>query len=117
MNDTLLRFPWLTKQYLFMLMSAWNEKLSAVRQVTSTTKKLAGVMGSNSSSVVGDPLQEELLGGMICLKELNGQYSRYSVTDITQDIAQGLPRLPDGERLAEGDDDDDFDDPDVSLGS
>ena len=114
-NDTLLRFPWLAKRYLFMLMSAWNEKLSAVGQVISTMKKLAGIMGSNSASVVGDPLQEELLAGMNRLKELNDQYSRYSVTDITQDIAQGLPRLPDGEHLAEGDEDDEFDDPDVSL--
>ena len=80
-------------------MSAWNGKLSTVGQAISMMKKLAGIMNSNSASVVGDPLQEELLGGMNHLKELSGQYSHYSVTDITQDIAQGLPRIPDGERL------------------
>ena len=118
-SDTMLHFPWLAKRYLFMLMSAWNEKPSAVGQVISSIRKLAGITGSISASVVGDPLQEELLGGMNRLKELNDQYSCYSVTDITQDIVQGLPPLPDGERLAEGDDDDDddFDDPDVLLGS
>ena len=98
-NDTLLHFPWPAKRNLFLLMSAWNGKLSTVGQVISMMKKLASIMGSNSASVVGGPLQEELFGGMNHLKELNGQYSHYSVTDTTQDIAQGLPRLRDGERL------------------
>ena len=45
------------------------------------------------------PASRRALGRHEPSKELNGQYSHYSVTDITQDMAQGLPRLPDGERL------------------
>jgi 1-phosphatidylinositol-3-phosphate 5-kinase len=103
--QSVLRFPGLAKRYLFMVMSAWNEKLTATGQAMSAMKKLAGVVGTNP----GDPLQEELLEGMRRLKELNEQYARYDVIDINQI----LPNIPNPNVF---DDDDDFDDqPESSI--
>lgn len=65
----------------------------------------------NAAAVVGDPLQDELLEGMKRLKDLNEQYSRYNVTDITH----SLPSLPGGNVQADGDYDDEFDDADTSM--
>jgi hypothetical protein len=66
-NEASLRFPWLARQYFFMLTSAWNEKLSAPGQAISAIKKLAptaaqsgdGGIGSNASAVVGGPHADE----------------------------------------------------------
>ena len=109
-NDTILRFPWIAKRYIFMLMTSWNEKLRAAGQAISAMKKLSRVLG-NAAAVVGDPLQDELLEGLKRLKQLNEQYSRYNVTDITQ----SLPSLPGGAAQADGDYDDEFDDPENAM--
>lgn len=111
LSVSLLRFPWLAKRYLFMLMSAWNEKLSAAGQAISAMKRLAGGSNVNAAAVVSDPLHDELLEGIKRLQELNERYSRYNVTDINQ----SLPSLPFGNVLADGDFDDEFDDPDTSI--
>lgn len=104
--DTVLKFPGLAKRYLFMLMSSWNEKLTATGQAMSAMKKLAGVVGTNP----GDPLQDELLEGMKRLKELNEQYARYNVVDINQI----LPSIPNPNVF--DDDDELFDEqPDTAI--
>jgi hypothetical protein len=69
-NEASLRFPWFSRRYLFMLTSAWNEKLSAPGQASSAIKKLAGYryscskwrwfIGQNVSAVVGGPLADEI---------------------------------------------------------
>jgi hypothetical protein len=119
-NEALLRFPWFARRYLFLLTSAWNEKLSAAGQAISAMKKLAasaaqsgdGGIGPNVSTVVGDPHAEELLEGMKRLRQLNEHYSRYNVTDITQ----VLPSLPGSVGVQQdGEDDDEFEDQDSSI--
>jgi hypothetical protein len=119
-NEALLRFPWFARRYLFMLTSAWNEKLSAAGQAISAMKKLAataaqngeGGMGPNVSAVVGDPHSDELLEGMKRLRQLNEHYARYNLTDITQ----VLPSLPASAGVQQdGEDDDEFEDPDSAI--
>jgi hypothetical protein len=119
-NEALLRFPWFARRYLFMLTSAWNEKLSAAGQAISAMKKLAataaqngeGGIGPNVSAVVGDPHADELLEGMKRLRQLNEHYARYNLTDITQ----VLPSLPANAAVQQdGEDDDEFEDPDSAI--
>jgi hypothetical protein len=117
-SDALFRFPWFARRYLFMLTSAWNEKLSAAGQAIVAMKKLASsasqrsdsVMGPNVPAIVGDPNTEELHEGMRRLRQLHEVYSRYNITDITT----VLPIIP-GNSKAEIEYDDDFEDPDGTI--
>lgn len=116
-NDALLRFPWFARRYLFMLTSAWNEKLSAAGQAIVAMKKLSSsasqrsdsVIGPNVPTIGGDPNAEELHEGMRRLRQLHEVYSRYNVTDITT----VLPIIP-GNSKAEIEYDDDFEDPETA---
>lgn len=119
-NGALFRFPLFARRYLFNLSTAWNEKLSAAGQVISAMKKIAasssqlqdGTMGPNVTASIGDPLNEELSEGMKRLRQLIEDYASYNVTDITQ----VLPTLPRGGEIQhDGDFDEDFDEPDVSI--
>jgi 1-phosphatidylinositol-3-phosphate 5-kinase len=117
-SDALLRFPWFARRYLFMLTSAWNEKLSAAGQAIVAMKKLASsasqrndsVMGPNVPTIVGDPNSDELHEGMRRLRQLHEVYSRYNITDIST----VLPIIP-GNSKAELEYDDDFEDPDGTM--
>ena len=119
-NEALLRFPWFSRRYLFMLTSAWNEKLSAAGQAIVAMKKLATsaslrgdlVMGPNVPAIVGDPNTDELHEGMRRLRQLHEVYSRYNLTDITT----VLPIIPGsaGPRV-DVELDDDFEDPDGTI--
>lgn len=40
-QEALTYFPWHARRYLFMLASAWNERLNAIGQALSAMKKLA----------------------------------------------------------------------------
>jgi len=120
MNDALFQFPWFARRYLFMLTSAWNDKLTATGQAVSAMKRIAassssrndGVIGSNVSMAVGDPASEALMESMKRLRKLNEQYAKYSVTDITE----VLPSLPGTTDLQQdGEYDDEFDEPDTSI--
>lgn len=110
-NEALFRFPWFSRRYLFMLISAWNERLTATGQAITAMRKLASsaalrgdiVMGPN-----GPAGTEELVEAMRRLRQLNEVYSRYNVTDITT----VLPTVP-GKQGEE--DDDDFEDVEASL--
>lgn len=117
-NEALFRFPWFSRRYLFMLTSAWNERLSAAGQAIVAMKKLAsgasqrndGVMGQNVPTIVGDPSTDELMEGMKRLRQLNEMYSGYNVTDLTT-VLPTIPGRHDGPQ-DEMDNDDDFDDGD-----
>ena len=122
MVEALLRFPWFARRYLFMLTTAWNEKLSATGVAITAMKKLASaasVRGDGGlapnvsvSTVVGDPYSDELLEGMKRLLVLNERYSTYNVTDINQ----ALPALPGGsQHMPQEDFDDDFDEAETSI--
>jgi hypothetical protein len=119
-SEALFRFPWFSRRYLFMLTSAWNEKLSAAGQAIVAMKKLAtsasqrgdSVMGPNVPAIVGDPNTEELFEGMRRLRQLHEVYSRYNLTDITT----VLPILPGATTPGrEIEYDDDFEDPDGTI--
>lgn len=111
-NEALFRFPWFSRRYLFMLTSAWNERLSAAGQAIVSMKKLASSAALRGDSIVGPngPTTgtEELMEAMRRLRQLNEVYSRYNVTDITT----VLPTIP-GKQ--EDEFDDDFEDVDVSI--
>lgn len=119
-SDALLRFPWFARRYLFMLTSAWNEKLSAAGQAIVAMKKLASsstqrndsLVGPNVPAIVGDQNNDELHEGIRRLRQLHEVYSRYNITDITT----VLPILPGGDNpKSEIEYDDDFEDPDGTM--
>lgn len=113
-NEALYRFPWFSRRYLFMLTSAWNERLSATGQAIVAMKKLASSAALRGDSVIGPngPLTgtEELMEAMKRLRQLNEVYSRYNVTDITT----VLPTIH-GNNQQDPEYDDDFEDADVSI--
>ena len=118
-NEALFRFPWFSRRYLFMLTSAWNEKLSAAGQAIVAMKKLATSaslrMDPNVPTIVGDPISEELHEGMRRLRQLHEVYSRYNLTDITTQ----LPIIPGAAGATTRSEieynDDDFEDPDGAI--
>lgn len=115
-SDALLRFPWFARRYLFMLTSAWNEKLSAAGQAIVAMKKLASSSTQRNDSlvgpnVVGDQNHDELNEGMRRLRQLHEVYSRYNITDITT----VLPIIPGNNSKTEIEFDDDFEDPDGAI--
>lgn len=115
-TEALFRFPWFSRRYLFMLTSAWNEKLSAAGQAIVAMKKLATSaslrMDPSIPTIVGDPISEELHEGMRRLRQLHEVYSRYNLTDITTQ----LPIIPGTTTRSEIEyNDDDFEDPDGAI--
>ena len=117
-SDALLRFPWFARRYLFMLTSAWNEKLSAAGQAIVAMKKMTSSSGQRGDSLVGPNVptingdqNEELLEGIRRLKQLHEVYSRYNVTDIST----VLPIIPGGDDAKDIEYDDDFEDPDTTI--
>ena len=121
-NDAaLFRFPWHARRFLFMLTSAWNEKLSAAGQAIVAMKKLSSSshrnesgIGTNVPSIVaGDQNTDELNEGMRRLRQLHEVYSRYNLTDIHT----VLPTIPGNadHRAIDTEFDDDFEDPDTSF--
>lgn len=122
-NDAaLFRFPWHARRFLFMLTSAWNEKLSAAGQAIVAMKKLSSAsqrnesgIGTNVPSIVagGDQNAEELNEGMRRLRQLHEVYSRYNLTDIHT----VLPTIPGNtdQKALETEFDDDFEDPDTTI--
>jgi hypothetical protein len=126
-NEALFRFPWFSRRYLFMLTSAWNEKLSAAGQAIVAMKKLASsaslrgdsVMGPNVPAIIGDPNTDELHEGMRRLRTIGEVYSRYNLKDITTVLPGIIPVLPIlpgnlGTRT-DTEFDDDFEDPDGAI--
>ncbi len=121
-NDAaLFRFPWHARRFLFMLTSAWNEKLSAAGQAIVAMKKLSSAsqrndsgIGSNVPAIVaGDQSTEELNEGMRRLRQLHEVYSRYNLMDI-QTVLPTIPGNTD-HRAIETEFDDDFEDPDATI--
>ena len=104
-NEALLRFPWFSRRYLYMLTSAWNERLSAAGQAIVAMKKLASSAVQRGDIVIGPngPAgTDELMEGMRRLRQLNEVYSRYNVTDITT----VLPTIPGNDNEQDPDDED-----------
>ena len=114
-SEALMRFPWIARRYLFMLTSAWNEKLSAAGQAITAMRKIASATSSRNEgigpAVVGDIYNEELLDSMNRLRLLKERFSSYNVTDINQ----ALPSLHSGEYYQPDEYDDDFEEAESSI--
>ena len=120
-NEALFRFPWFSRRYLYMLTSAWNEKLSAAGQIIMAMRKIASsssyrggdlVIPHNVQNIVGDQSADELNEGMRRLRQLHEVYSRYNLTDIST----VLPIIPGSSTgAAEADFDDDFEEADEAA--
>ena len=117
-NDAFSHFPWYARRYLFMLTSAWNERLAAIGQALSAMKKVVSVsqklsIGSRSDigipqGVGADGELDEVLEAMQRLKEIRDIYSDFNIGDM--DIQSNFGGLPDKRKLEENDDmeDEDF---------
>ena len=88
--ESLLRFPWHIRRYLFLLASAWNERLSAAGQALAAMKKLATESNARRTElgmVHSDGYEyDDVLEGMRRLKDLQkGQrvYSQYNTMDMS----------------------------------
>lgn len=127
-------FPWYCRRYLFMLASAWNERLSSAGQALSAMKKLqhAGGFGRGDSAVgpaiVGDGSTDDVIEGMKRIRMLQEAYARnYNVAKMilprSHTVEGGLFEghiLPDGrfaalEQEAEIDDEEFYSDPDNEI--
>ena len=134
-NEALLNsFPWYSRRFLFLLASAWNERLSAAGQALSAMKKIqhAGGSGRGDSAVVpvivGDASTDDVIEGMKRIRTLQEGYARnYNVAKMTMPrshkVEGGLFEgniLPDGrfaalEQEAEIDDEEFYSDPDNEI--
>mmetsp|Transcript_59378 Transcript_59378/g.145265 ORF Transcript_59378/g.145265 Transcript_59378/m.145265 type:complete len:2104 (+) Transcript_59378:138-6449(+) len=111
LRSEVLDFPWLARRYLYMLTSAWNEKLSAAGQAIVAAKKLDT---ANTPAIVGDQNMDDLNEGIRRLRQLHEVYSRYNLSDIHT----VLPTIPgSNDQKLELEFDDDFDDTDGDFAS
>ncbi len=126
-NDAFTQFPWYARRYLFMLTSAWNERLSVIGQAISSMKKVVIIsqklsIGSRSDigipqGVGADGELDEVSEAMQRLKEVREIYSEFNINNM--DIHQSnFGGLPDKRKLEENDDieDEDFNMPDSADG-
>ena len=118
-HDAFSSFPWHARRYLFLLTSAWNERLGAIVQAVSSMKKLVAVsqklsIGGRSDigipqGVGADGELDEVMESMQRLKEIKDVYANFNIGDM--DIQSRLGSLPDKRSQKVNDDieDDDFD--------
>jgi len=105
-NEALFNFPFFSRRYLFMLASAWNERLSAAGQALTAMKKVqqasAASRGGDSAAVQPDTSTDDVLEKMRVIRVLQETYARnYNVSkmSIPQTREGGLFEgniLPDG---------------------
>jgi len=87
-NEAFYQFPWHVRRYLFFLMTAWNERLSAVGEALTSMKKLAAESSAKQLGIHSDVYgnADEVIESMKRLKELQkGQrvYSQYNTMDMS----------------------------------
>lgn len=131
-NDLLHNFPWYSRRYIFMLASAWNERLSAAGNALTVMKKIQNIGGSGrgdsaaAPAAVGDASSDDVVEGIKRIRLLQDSYSRnYNVTKMTMARSGevGLFEgniLPDGrvatwEEDAEIDDEEFYSDPENEI--
>jgi len=114
-KDAFMYFPWHSRRYLFMLSSAWNERLSAIGQALSAMKKLASTNHYTASSgrpdigstVIGDG-SDEVEEGMLKLIQLKEEFSTFDINDMSIRQTKRRPRKFD-KKESQNKVDDDFD--------
>ena len=105
--EALFNFPWYSRRYLFMIASAWNERLSAAGQALSAMKKIQQA-GRGESAVVpaiaGDGSYEDVIDAMKRIRVLQDTYARnYNVKNMTMARSQrGEGGLFEGNVLPDG---------------
>ena len=98
----LLRVPWQSRRYLFMLTSAWNERLSAVGKTLTAMKKLSSANAGSRElgpSNTGDGAYDEVMDAIKHLKKLADLYSQYN-----HDIFDSNIQLPHSQPNVQGGD-------------
>mmetsp|Transcript_31801 Transcript_31801/g.68845 ORF Transcript_31801/g.68845 Transcript_31801/m.68845 type:complete len:2148 (-) Transcript_31801:1362-7805(-) len=91
-NESLFRFPWQSRRYLFMLTTAWNERLSAVgRSLTAMQKLSKKLEGSHNSRDVSAPqtggdAYDDINTTIKRIQQLQTMYSHYNVYDINNSM-------------------------------
>lgn len=132
-NEALLHnFPWYSRRYIFLLASAWNERLRAAGVALTAMKKIqnSGNSGRGDSAiapaVIGDAGTDDVVEGMKRIRMLQEAYARnYNVTKMTMPRSGEVSLfegniLPDGrvatwEEEAEIDDEEFYSDPENDI--
>lgn len=97
-HDAFCNFPWHARRYLFLLASAWNERLSAIGHAVSAMKKVVAIsqklnIGSRSDigipqGVGADGELDEVSDAMQRLKEVKESYADFNIGEM--DIQSSL---------------------------
>ena len=111
LSEALLRFPWSTRRYLFLLTSSWNEKLRAAGKAITAMKKLSASASSRSDVGGSEAYNDQLNAGIKRLRELNERYASFN----TADMNEALSFLPKNEISHQDEYEDEFEDPEVSI--
>uniref|UniRef100_A0A7S1Z8Z8 1-phosphatidylinositol-3-phosphate 5-kinase n=1 Tax=Ditylum brightwellii TaxID=49249 RepID=A0A7S1Z8Z8_9STRA len=94
--DELFCFPWQARRKVFMLISAWNERLSAAGQTLTAMRKLAasssssggGVRGDIGPAIGGDSSMDDVMEGMKRIGKLQELYSQYNIGNMFQSTSE-----------------------------
>ena len=89
-REALLQFPWQCRKYIFIIATAWNERLSSIGQALNVMKKLAVSSQSLSKgdshnvalAVGGDVTKEEVIEAMSKLHSIRESYASLKVTEV-----------------------------------
>lgn len=81
-NDALLRFPWFARRFLYLVMSAWNDKLRAAGKAISAMKK----MSASASRADGgsEAYNDQLNSAIKRLRELNERFTTFNIDDMNE---------------------------------
>lgn len=89
--EALFNFPWQSRRYLFMLTSAWNERLSAIGRALTAMKKLSKKAATANSRDLaiqqssGDT-QDEVKSAIKRINQLKELYAQFKVSDSSSSM-------------------------------
>jgi 1-phosphatidylinositol-3-phosphate 5-kinase len=117
-HDAFCNFPWHARRYLFLLASAWNERLSAIGHAVSAMKKVVAIsqklnIGSRSDigipqGVGADGELDEVSDAMQRLKEVKELYADFNIGEMDIQSTLGGRREKKNNNRSEEVDDDEF---------
>ena len=89
-REALLQFPWQCRKYVFIIATAWNERLSSIGQALNVMKRLAassqslpkGDSHNAVSAAGGEVSNEEVLDAMSKLHQVKESYASLKVTEV-----------------------------------
>jgi len=89
--EALFNFPWQSRRYLFMLTSAWNERLSAIGRALTSMKKLSkkAAAGNTRDLAIqqssGDT-HDEVKSAIKRINQLKELYAQFKVSDSSSSM-------------------------------